>query len=92
MSFPVEIVLKEDKKEGGLASSIQEDLNFPKAVASKPTVKQMCNLMARCITYFTMLVELLIIKNVKAVGVIRHKSVLLLRQKHKHLFCLLKVS
>lgn len=25
--------------------------------------------MARCITYFTMLVELLIIKNVKAVGV-----------------------
>ncbi len=29
----------------------------------------MCNLMARCITYFTMLVELLIIKNVKAVGV-----------------------
>lgn len=29
----------------------------------------MCNLMARCITYFTMLVELLIIKNIKAVGV-----------------------
>lgn len=29
----------------------------------------MCNLMAKCITYFTMLVEVLIIKNVKAVGV-----------------------
>lgn len=29
----------------------------------------MCNLMARCITYFTMLVELLIIKNVNAVAV-----------------------
>lgn len=29
----------------------------------------MCNLMARCISYFTMLVELLIIKNVKAVSV-----------------------
>lgn len=37
----------------------------------------MCTMMARCITYFTMLVELLIIKNVKVVGVMlstRHSS------------------
>lgn len=70
MSFPVEIILKKEKKERGVwLQAFQEYHNFPKAVALQPTTKQMCNLMARCITYFTMLVELLIIKNTKAVGV-----------------------
>lgn len=69
MSFPVEIILNKEKRREVQLLAFQKYHNFLKAVALEPTVKQMCNLMARCITYFTMLVELLIIKNVKAVGV-----------------------
>lgn len=51
-----------------MSIAFQEYHHFSKAVALGRTVKPMC-VMARCITYFTMLVELLIIKNVKFVGV-----------------------
>lgn len=70
MSFPVEIILRTEKKEGVKLLEFQEQPSFPQAVASEPTVKEMWNLMARCITYFTMLVDILIIKNAKAVSVI----------------------
>lgn len=66
MSFPVEIILKW-RKGGSLLVKHFRNHNSLRAVSLEPT-RQMCNLKARCITYFTMLVEPLIIKNAKAVG------------------------
>lgn len=64
--FLWKLFFKMEKQEGGLASSISGiPWFFPKLYVQ--ISKQMCNLTARCITYFTMLVELLLIKNIKAV-------------------------
>lgn len=66
--FLWKLFFKIEKQEGGLASSISGiPWFFPKLLLYVQISKQMCNLTARCITYFTMLVELLLIKNIKAV-------------------------
>lgn len=65
VSFPVEIIFLNEKKKADPASTISgisyHNIMFsPKSDASEQTKKS--NKMARCITYFTMFLELLLIK------------------------------
>lgn len=76
MSFPVEIIEKNKNKKEVAKREVkclpfQEYHHFPppQSCCFRRDCKANVCVMARCITYFTMLLELLIIKNVKCVGV-----------------------